>query len=286
MTILSLSFNDVNFSPVEYDNQIWLTASELANALGYARADSVSKIYERKADEFTKNMTQVIETTETVKLTVSNLKRKVRIFSLRGCHLIAIFARTAIAKKFREWVLDILDNEVGKPVIVNPQTTKIERAPLTGAVNLLVAKTKHLNYSEAYKLVHQRFNVEHIEDIPYDAIPVAVEYVHHLIALYSKVEEKSLFGNTEYELVRELAEAILMQNVMMSDIWRGLQLINKKTFAYHFGQAVKANKLAKDVGEVFKFKTKHNEPLVAIGGNRINFLCGVQIETTSELFGT
>lgn len=49
----------------------------------------------------------------------------------------------------------------------------------------MVAKTKHLNYSEAYKLVHQRFNVEHIDEIPYDALPVAVEYVHQLIALYS-----------------------------------------------------------------------------------------------------
>ena len=69
------------------------------------------------------------------------------------------------------------------------KTHKSEREPLTNAVNMLVAKTKHLNYSEAYKLVHQRFNVEHIEDIPYEAIPVAVEYVHHLIALFSQAEK-------------------------------------------------------------------------------------------------
>lgn len=69
------------------------------------------------------------------------------------------------------------------------KTHKSEREPLTNAVNMLVTKTKHLNYSEAYKLVHQRFNVEHIEDIPYEAIPVAVEYVHHLIALFSQAEK-------------------------------------------------------------------------------------------------
>jgi hypothetical protein len=57
---------------------------------------------------------------------------------------------------------------------------------------MLVAKTKHLNYSDAYKLVHQRFNVDHIEDIPYDAIPVAVEYVHRLIALYSNSDKNRL----------------------------------------------------------------------------------------------
>ena len=69
------------------------------------------------------------------------------------------------------------------------KTHKSERTPLNNAINMLVAKSKHLNYSEAYKLVHQRFNVEHIEDIPYEAIPVAVEYVHHLIALFSQAEK-------------------------------------------------------------------------------------------------
>ncbi len=83
-------------------------------------------------------------------------------------------------------MLDVLDKEIGAPVA---KTHKSEREPLTNAVNLLVAKTKHLNYSDAYKLVHQRFNVQHIDEIPYDAIPVAVEYVHHLIAMYSKAEK-------------------------------------------------------------------------------------------------
>lgn len=31
----------------------------------------------------------------------------VRIFSLRGCHLLAMLARTAIAKQFRVWVLKV-----------------------------------------------------------------------------------------------------------------------------------------------------------------------------------
>ena len=70
------------------------------------------------------------------------------------------------------------------------KTHKSERTALHEAHALLVTKTKHLNVNEAWKLIHQRFNVNHIEDIPYDAIPVAVEYVHHLIALYSSAEKK------------------------------------------------------------------------------------------------
>lgn len=52
-------------------------------------------------------MTQVIES-----VTSGNYRKKVRVFSLRGAHLIAMFARTDVAKEFRRWVLDILDREV------------------------------------------------------------------------------------------------------------------------------------------------------------------------------
>lgn len=185
MTSLTLSFNEVKFNPVQHEQQIWLTASELAKALGYAKSDAVTQIYERNKDEFTNDMTL------TLNMSVKgfgngNSEKSTRIFNSRGCHLITFFARTSVAKKFRKWVLDVLDKEVGQPVA---KTHKSEREPLTNAVNLLVAKTKHLNYSDAYKLVHQRFNVEHIEDIPYDEIPVAVEYVHHLIALYSQANK-------------------------------------------------------------------------------------------------
>lgn len=79
------------------------------------------------------------------------------------------------------------------------KTHKSEREPLTNAVNMLVAKTKHLNFSDAYKLVHQRFNIKHLDEIPFDAIPVAVEYVHHLIALYSNADKRQQFDSKHIE---------------------------------------------------------------------------------------
>jgi len=198
MTSLALTFNEVNFSPVQHNNQIWLSASELAKALGYEKSNAVTQIYERNKDEFASDMTTTLKVSvvnsscsvENLNLRLSkkteNLEKTIRVFSLRGCHLITFFARTSVAKQFRKWVLDVLDKEIGAPVA---KTHKSEREPLTNAVNLLVAKTKHLNYSDAYKLVHQRFNVQHIDEIPYDVIPVAVEYVHHLIAMYSNTEK-------------------------------------------------------------------------------------------------
>ncbi|ELM5574254.1 hypothetical protein Q2713_003580 [Salmonella enterica] len=107
----SLVFHDHKFNVVTRNSQIWLSAVEIAQALQYKNEDAVSRIYARNSDEFSPQMT------ETVKLTVSgNYQKTVRIFSLRGAHLIAMFARTPVAKEFRRWVLDILDKEVGESV--------------------------------------------------------------------------------------------------------------------------------------------------------------------------
>ena len=100
----SLTFNGVVLMPLSLGGQLWFRSSELARALGYKDENSVRRIYERNADEFTDDMTQVIEILDTVNLTV-----RVRIFSLRGCHLLAMFAQTPVAKVFRKWVLDVLD---------------------------------------------------------------------------------------------------------------------------------------------------------------------------------
>lgn len=186
MASLALTFHETTFNIVECDQQAWITSRELGQALGYARDDAVNKIYERNLDEFSYHMSR------NVKMTLQGQQREVRVFSLRGCHLIAMFAKTAVAKEFRKWVLDILDREV------QPKTKnhKAERVVLNDAVNMLVAKSQHLNFSDAYKLIHQRFNVNGIDEISLDQIPIAVEYVHHLIALFSHREHKANDTNT------------------------------------------------------------------------------------------
>lgn len=105
MNSLALSFNETMFNVVRYEQDIWLTSTELAQALGYKQENAVSKIFNRKADEFTQKMTQVVDNPQLPNLGM-------RIFSLRGCHLIAMFARTPVAKEFRKWVLDVLEKEV------------------------------------------------------------------------------------------------------------------------------------------------------------------------------
>ena len=87
------------------------------------------------------------------------------------------------------------------------KTTVDDRTGLRNAVNMLVSK-KGLIYSDAYHLVHQRFNVESIEDLTLEQLPKAVEYVHKIILEGELItdpelpssEKKFSFEFTEYEL--------------------------------------------------------------------------------------
>ncbi|MDC4679879.1 BRO-N domain-containing protein [Acinetobacter baumannii] len=278
MSSLALSFNEVKFNPVpRQDGQIWLSSGELAQALGYKQENAVSKIFNRNSDEFTENMTQIIDNPRLPNLGM-------RIFSLRGCHLIAIFARTAVAKQFRKWVLDVLDKEVGTPVA---KTHKSERTPLHDAHALLVAKTKHLNSSDAWKIINQRFGTNHIDEIPYDMIPVAVEYVHHLIAMYSSAEKKpqgSLFDKDVYELIRQFTESVLSQNFMMQNIWQALMLINQGDMMYYSKYILDSNELARKVSMELDFKTRKGVPLVSPDLRQINFHAGTIFEVNPKWF--
>lgn len=127
----SLCFNNFKFSPVTHQNLPWIRSTELAHALGYKREDILGKLYRKNADEFTPDMTQLIEIVDN---TGSVFPVKLRIFSLRGCHLLAMFARTPVAKAFRKWVLDVIER-YGDRVPVDAQT------PPTGTLSRISSRT-------------------------------------------------------------------------------------------------------------------------------------------------
>lgn len=64
-------------------------------------------------------------------------------------------------------------------VSASPKTTADERTGLRQAVSALVGKCG-IDYGSAYNMVHQRFGVAAIEDIPADKMNDAVQYVHTL----------------------------------------------------------------------------------------------------------
>ncbi len=83
--------------------------------------------------------------------------------------------------KFAVWCDEQIEALLNGKVSDGPaaKTTADDRTPLRQAVAALVGR-KGIDYSTAYGMIHQRFNVEAIEDIPAEKLPEAVAYVHAL----------------------------------------------------------------------------------------------------------
>lgn len=103
----ALAFGAHDVKTISRGGLVWMSGNEIGRALEYADPDTaVKKIYSRNADEFSPSMTKIFQ------VVTAGGKQAIRFFSLRGAHLLAMFARTEKAKAFRIWVLDMLDREV------------------------------------------------------------------------------------------------------------------------------------------------------------------------------
>lgn len=106
----ALTFHATQFDIIDRNGQPWLRSFQIGSALGYKNPSAdMAKVYERNADEFTSSMTALVE------LDTAGGKQQVRIFSLRGVHLLAMLSRTKVAKEFRHWVLDVLEGVAEAP---------------------------------------------------------------------------------------------------------------------------------------------------------------------------
>lgn len=114
-----LTFNGFEFNVIQHSGQPFLTLQEIATVL-YAKEKSkggtqtdtpfvrVRKLYRRHADEFRQDMTAL------VRMQTPGGMQEVRIFSLRGAHLLGMFARTKVSKEFRSWALDVIDEHLNE----------------------------------------------------------------------------------------------------------------------------------------------------------------------------
>lgn len=103
----ALVFRDITFDVVDRFGQPWLRYPQIAEALGYAQSRRIIDLYNRNAAEFGDSMTALVD------VETPGGRQQVRIFSLRGAHLLGMFARTPRAAEFRHWVLNVLEGIAG-----------------------------------------------------------------------------------------------------------------------------------------------------------------------------
>lgn len=113
-----IEFDGVDLSIIDREGRPWLTFPDLVRALYGIKGDDTSvtpfanaeralrRVFDKNRDEFTDEMTSML-TMET-----SGGPQQVRIFSARGCYLMAMLAKTERAKRFRQWALDVLEGKV------------------------------------------------------------------------------------------------------------------------------------------------------------------------------
>jgi prophage antirepressor-like protein len=205
-----LAFEHVSFQVVFRDQQQWLMLSQLAEALYGKRGSQnatpfesrVRDLYRRHSDEFSDKMTALVE------MATAGGKQMVRIFSLRGAHLLAMFARTDVAKAFRRWVLDLLEREVMGQAAAPDDCCPDARQQLQCAVRALQSKmTSH----QVYRRVHLQFGVNSIDDLG-ARMPQAVAFVNGLAASWELVDQPALPAPAQGLSARDLENMTCLCN--------------------------------------------------------------------------
>ena len=183
----AISINFQNFVQIQ-NSQIVTTSEFIAQAFGKQHKHVLEKIEqiskEIKASFFEPNFrlkAKQVRTgfgfreTKSYELTKDGFMLLVMGFTGKQAMAIKI-AYIEAFNAMSEAIID-LNNTVsdGLPA----KTTADDRTGLRQAVAALVGR-KGIDYSTAYGMIHQRFNVGAIEDLPAEKLPEAVAYVHAL----------------------------------------------------------------------------------------------------------
>ncbi len=195
----TFNFESNSIRTLAINNEPWFVAKDLCNAINISNyRDAIERL-----DQDEKG----VALTDTL-----GGQQEMNIVSESGMYTLILRCRDAVKKgsvphRFRKWVTSEVLPTIRKTGKYESKTSVNDRTGLRNAVNMLVSK-KGLIYSDAYHLVHQRFNVESIEDLTLEQLPQAVEYVHKIIlegeliteAELPSSEKKFSFEFTEYEL--------------------------------------------------------------------------------------
>lgn len=144
-------------------------------------------------------------------LQTTQVLRKVNGGDKRGtyaCKEIVYRYAMWISPKFALLVIRTFDKLVtGELKVQSSQLTAEQTLPLRNAVNKLVGKSG-IMYPEAYKIVHQQFNVNHIKDLTHEQLAKAIEYIHDRI-LSLNVEQTPISSFTHNQYIMNVKHEVM-----------------------------------------------------------------------------
>lgn len=196
----TFNFESNSIRTLAIDNEPWFVAVDICRALNLSNP-SMAIANLDDDEKYTLSLTDGIEG-------VGKQVQELNLVSESGMYTLNLRCRDAVKKgsiphRFRKWVTSEVLPQIRKTGSYS-KTTVDQRTGLRNAVNMLVSK-KGLIYSDAYHLIHQRFNVESIEDLALEQLPQAVEYIHKIVLegeliIEEKKESSMNLNLTESEL--------------------------------------------------------------------------------------
>tara|TARA_R110001606_G_scaffold364986_1_gene519708 strand:+ start:29127 stop:30032 length:906 start_codon:yes stop_codon:yes gene_type:complete len=151
------------------------------------------------------------EIEDSANLPTTQVLRKVNGGDKRGtyaCKEIVYRYAMWISPKFALLVIRTFDKLVtGELKVQSNQLTAEQTLPLRNAVNKLVTKSG-IMYPEAYKIVHQQFNVKHIKDLTHEQLAKAIEYIHDRILSLS-VEQTPISSFTHNQYIMNVKHEVM-----------------------------------------------------------------------------
>lgn len=195
----TFNFESNSIRTLAINDEPWFVAVDICRALNLSSPSmSIANLDDEK---YTLSLTEGIEG-------VGKQVQELNLVSESGMYTLILRCRDAVKKgsiphRFRKWVTSEVLPQIRKTGSYS-KTTADQRTGLRNAVNMLVSK-KGLIYSDAYHLIHQRFNVGSIENLTLEQLPQAVEYIHKIVLEGELIieEKKELSMNlnlTENEL--------------------------------------------------------------------------------------
>ena len=219
----TFNFESNSSRTLAINNEPWFVAVDICRALNLS-SPSMAIANLDDDEKYTLSLTEGIEG-------VGKQVQELNLVSESGMYTLILRCRDAVKKgsvphRFRKWVTAEVLPAIRKTGKYESKTTVDDRTGLRNAVNMLVSK-KGLIYSDAYHLIHQRFNVESIEDLTFEQLPQAVEYVHRIVLegeliteTKLQVSEKELpLALRKHKYARELTEE---QWLRMASLWYAL----------------------------------------------------------------
>lgn len=192
----TFNFESKSIRTLAINNEPWFVAKDVCDAIGLTN----SRMSLIALDEDEKGVSLIY---------TPSGQQEMNIVNESGMYTLILRCRDAVKKgsiphRFRKWVTAEVLPTIRKTGKYESKTSVNDRTGLRNAVNMLVSK-KGLIYSDAYHLIHQRFNVESIEDLTLEQLPQAVEYVHRIVLegeliTEQKKDDRFSFEFTEHDL--------------------------------------------------------------------------------------